>query len=118
MDRLREIEEALTKLVIEKNDILASAGIHICLDCGEPITEKDKDGKIIMVRGCHQRCNQRQRRDIKDGLITEEYLVRTGRRAPANPGGRPRVKRSYEHKIKQELREELKQQDQRRKKKS
>lgn len=109
-DRLKEIEQQLEKLQREKMALLEEA--DICLECGEPILPP-----IVKSRGLHERCDRRQRRDIAAGMVTEEYLIKNGRRNAALPGGRPRVKRSYDDQIKKVLLEELKQQDQKRRKK-
>lgn len=108
-DRLTQIDIEIAKLLAEKAVLV---GEDICLECGRPISPDETKS-----RGLHERCDRRQRRDIIAGFVTEDYLVKSGRRAPAQTGGRPRVKRSYDVELQDDLTDQLKSQDKKRRKK-
>jgi hypothetical protein len=55
----------------------------VCTKCGLPIVEG-----VRPVRGAHYHCYRQLIRLIKDGLITEEEVVQSGKLLPALPGGR------------------------------
>lgn len=52
----------------------------LCGRCLEPLS-----GRVI--RGNHEKCDRKNRRDIEDGLTTEDELVRAGIwKEPSPPG--------------------------------
>lgn len=56
----------------------------ICLFCETKIRKNDKTD-----RGCHSRCAQKIRRNIRSGKTNERLEVKAGRWLPGKSGGRP-----------------------------
>lgn len=56
-------------------------------DCGLRLDDmakckKDDNGKVMDWRGCHESCNQKHQRDIRDGVTTDAMIVARGERLP------------------------------------
>lgn len=54
-----------------------------CTNCGKPIAEGHRP-----VRGAHYKCYRRLIRLVREGLITEDEVVASGKLLPPEPGGR------------------------------
>lgn len=54
-----------------------------CVTCGKPIPEGHRP-----VRGAHYKCYRRLIRMVREGLISEDEVVRSGKLLPPEPGGR------------------------------
>lgn len=77
----REIAEADTKYPPSISD---EASRGICHACKKPL------GRGKVIRGCHEACHQSMFREMKDGEITEQELIQSGRIGPKQKGGRKR----------------------------
>jgi hypothetical protein len=69
---------------------LVEAGV--CLFCRRPITEIER---VRALRGVHERCDRKIRRQIKAGATTEAAMVHHGLYAPKSPPGRKIPYSSY-----------------------
>lgn len=75
-----EYVEVTTKI---KKQIDESDSKELCYACKEPFVEGEK-----IVRKCHERCRQAQRRLIAAKLTTEKQLVASGELAECADSGR------------------------------
>ena len=80
--RLLDIAATLEKTK-EPETPAAPLGPAVCTKCGLPIVKGSRP-----VRGAHYKCYRQLIRLIRDGLITEQEIVQSGKLLPAMPGGR------------------------------
>jgi hypothetical protein len=81
-DVLKELDQSEPQLPADAKALMDQGR---CLNCKKPLGDDDH------LRGVHRKCFQRIRRNIRDGLLSENQAIQTGILAPKKLAGRRQI---------------------------